>query len=215
MNLEVYNHLQKENLEELNVKLIAYAYARLRHLNWGHQHEGTIKGKEANDYVQEAISLALTGERKWNKSKYPEFLNFLKGITSSLISNDIKSPENKTSSSTPLQKLEELNSTAIILNLPSTDLILIANEMKVSIKAAVEKLDNDPKVPLVLIFDAQVAGMRPREIMNILELEPTIVRNAMKRIRRVTHKTLKMDKKSKPRINNGKKSKKRKVRKSI
>lgn len=194
MNLEVYNRLQKENLEELNVKLLAYTYARLRHLKWGHQHEGTIKGKEASDYVQEAIRLALAGERKWNKSKYPEFLNFLKGITSSIVSNDIKSLENETSSSTPLQKLEELNSTAIISSLPSTDLILIANEMKVAIKVAIEKLDNDPNVPLVLIFNAQVAGMRPREIMEILELEPNIVGNAMKRIRRVTHKTLKMDK---------------------
>ena len=61
---EVYDRLQSK---DLNSKLIAYAHIRLRHLSWKHKHEGTIKGKEAKDYAQEAIRLALTGVRKWSK----------------------------------------------------------------------------------------------------------------------------------------------------
>jgi len=192
MNKKVLEAIQEKGLEELNQKLLAYSYQRLSRLRWQHKKEGTTKGRLANDFVQEALTKALKGEeRKWNPQKQPDIQKYLEGIISSLISNAITSSENKSSSITTPQDLHEINSPKIISEIHTKEEELLADEMYQTIKKSIEDSENDGEVPLTLIFDSRVVdGMAPIEIAEILDIEISVVRNAIKRIRRISLKVI-------------------------
>lgn len=192
MNNLILKKLNELNLKELNQQLLAYTHSRLKHLKWGHKHEGTTKGREANDYVQEALKLALEGkDRKWNPTTEPDLLKYLKGVISSLVSNAITSQESKSLTSFTPQDLQDRNSPHVIHKQASIDKLLIKEELKQKIKTAIEKAEKKkPEIPLSLIFEAMDEEMKPREIMEVLVLEEGIVRNAIRQIRSISDKTI-------------------------
>lgn len=192
MNTLVLKKLNELNLNELNQQLLAYTHFRLKRLKWRHNREGTTKGREANDYVQEALKLALEGkDRKWNPTTEPDLLKYLKGIISSLVSNAIKSKENKILTSFTPQDLQDSNSLHVIHKEAPVDELLIKEELKQKIKTGIEQAEmKKPEIPLSLIFEAMDEEMKPREIMEVLDLEERIVRNAIRQIRSISDKTI-------------------------
>ncbi|MBX3720726.1 MAG: hypothetical protein KF713_02730 [Turneriella sp.] len=53
--------------------------------------EREVTETRADDFVMEAVTRFLTGDRKWDKSKEPELGDFLTGVINSLICDDHRS----------------------------------------------------------------------------------------------------------------------------
>lgn len=83
--------------------LTAYAVALLKFKKLR-----SINGKESKDYVQESITLLFEGKRKWNKKTTPDILDFLKSTVKSLISNDLTSKRQQTTSNITEENQESI-----------------------------------------------------------------------------------------------------------
>lgn len=91
--------LNKVNWEQLYVELLAHAHAIIKGLTWFRgKSDSTIMGKEAHDYVLDAIERYLDDPTKYDPTSGRSLKNYLKKhVLRTLIGNDAKSAENRSS----------------------------------------------------------------------------------------------------------------------
>ncbi len=62
----------------------------------GKKQAALAEGMSPDDVVMEAMRRTITGDRPWNRTKYPNILNHLKWVITSLVANLASSADNKT-----------------------------------------------------------------------------------------------------------------------
>jgi len=96
------NGINNEDLGALYLQLYAYTDQLIKKKGWfrGGRTDSFLKGKQIHDYVSEAIEKYLVNPEKYDGSTGRSLENYLKlHIIRTLVGNDAKSPENKTSKS--------------------------------------------------------------------------------------------------------------------
>ena len=98
------NGVNNEDLGVLYIQLYAYTDNLLKKKGWfrGGKTNSFLKGKETHDYVSEAFEKYLTNPEKYKGTTGRSLENYLKlHIIRTLVGNDARSPENRTSKSIP------------------------------------------------------------------------------------------------------------------
>ncbi|WP_026754770.1 hypothetical protein [Sediminibacter sp. Hel_I_10] len=153
-------------------KLYAHSVYRL---NWFRLNsESRMQGKQYKDFAHEAVTLLFEGKRKWDASKEPDLLNFLKNVVNSLIWNLMKSKEREKLSDSIMLNFND----SIFFDEILED-IIITNDL---IDRIEETLFQDE--PMWLVFKSLIEGMKPSDIPDKYDIDIKEVRNIQKRLRR-------------------------------
>jgi hypothetical protein len=154
-------------------KLYAHSIIRLRWL--GLTSQKRMQGKESKDFVHEAITRFFEGQRKWDPTKEPDLLNYLKGVINSLVWSLYKSKERI--------ELSDLEITDIISDSKLFDKMV---EAKIINDDFIDKIEdtllNDEM--MWLVFKSRCEGMKPQDIEDKYGDSIEDIRNAQKRLRR-------------------------------
>lgn len=91
--------LDAQLLNELSLRLLAYARRRSRIWHWWSGEAGNLaKGHTIEDAVCEAMGSLFGGLRKWNPETEPDVWNYLKSAVNSILSNLSRSADNRRTS---------------------------------------------------------------------------------------------------------------------
>lgn len=136
----------------------------------------------ASDCASEAITCYLEEREKFDPSKNPDLILYLKySLLQRIISNHLKSSYNKQKSGT---QLEDLTITSKLIE-------QIPIDEAIDIKDIVGRIHNDIKHDDVMsiIFDARYEeNMKRAEICEVFSIENQTFDNAMKRLKRIVEK---------------------------
>lgn len=178
--------------DELMTSLGAHALCKLRGLDWRGRRGGAVPGGvDAQDVVQTAFERMLSGRRKWDAAKNPDFTQFLLSVIDSIVSDLVRSPKNhreREVSDFAFEPDEPEN--AIIERLHSrVDYSDASDEEEVAnsefLIAAIGEVEKDDP-PLHRILEAIVFDqIAKRECLAAhLSLAPSEITNAFKRLSR-------------------------------
>lgn len=98
MDSDVLQRLREQNWEEIILRLTRHALVRARRKFWpsgSKDLQTLLSGMSLQDVVSEAITRVFEGKRKWNPIKYPDLLEYLKGVVDSILSDMVRSEENR------------------------------------------------------------------------------------------------------------------------
>ena len=150
------------------------------------------KGHRAEDIAQQAITLVLSGIRKWNTTEYPDFLRYMQfSVCRSLISNLYSSKEEQTTEKINQSdyffgsddESSQMNDGCVVgFDLHYEEII----DNKKFIQELEKELHGDDTGQLVLL--AIIDGNANREIASDLGIPIHEVTNAKKRIKRAAEK---------------------------
>jgi hypothetical protein len=173
MKKETLDQLRSQDWEDIIPKLYSHTIYRMK---WfGLTSELRLKGHEFKDLAHEAITLVFEGKRKWNLSKNPDLLEYLKNVINSLIWNLMASKERS--------KLSALD---ISEGIPDTLLFDEMLEMDIINKDQIDKIEDTllNNEPMWLVFSSLIEGYKPQEIVEKYDLDIQNVRNIQKKLRR-------------------------------
>ncbi|MDO1449512.1 hypothetical protein Q0590_24765 [Rhodocytophaga aerolata] len=182
--------------EDLYTQLLAFTHQLLKSHKWprGKQSDSYAKGMQVDDYVQESISQHLMNPELYDPSK-GSLVNYLKYyILRRLISNDLKSSENKSTVNLSFWGAQDESDDSdwyfeslmpfVCANFDDElDYQLILAEIHT-------KLANDTLALLVFNLIRE-KGYKRREVMEEAELSENDFDNAMKRLNRILDKIAK------------------------
>lgn len=178
--------------DELMTALGAHALCKLRGLDWRGRRGGAVPGGvDAQDVVQIAFERLLSGSRKWDAAKSPDFGQMLLSVIDSIVSDLVRSPKNHREREISAFAFEpDERESAIIERLHSradysdaSEEDEVANsEFLIAIIGEVEK--DDPQLHRILeaIVFEQIA--KREHLAAHLSLAPSEITNAFKRLRR-------------------------------
>lgn len=185
------------NWEELYVQLYAFTDHLLKARSWFRksQTDSYLKGKQVDDYIQDAFEKYLLEPEKYDSSSGRSLANYLKWhIIRSAIGNDVRSPENKTSSDILSGAYgegddEAFNNVDALLPFVS---VYFGDELdfKNIVKAVEEELQND-EVAKIIFREVRCQGVDRREVIRQYEMEEKDFDNGMKRLRTVLKRVAK------------------------
>lgn len=180
---EVLDRLDAQDWDNLYEDLVAYAQTRLNQVSWVRGPDALPGGKDAEDFVQEAIRRLYTGQRTWDYETYPNLQGVLKGIISSMVSNLVTSAEHRRSED--IEKPGSEEDFYEVVRSSDADVELEGEEILEIMKAAV---DDDPV--LSLVFDAMRRDDPIGEIAEVLEVDRNRVYQLRRNVRRRIRKAL-------------------------
>lgn len=180
---EVLDRLDAQDWDELYEDLVAYAIRRMEQLSWVRGADALPKGKEPEDFVEEAIECLYTGRRSWDYETYPDIVGVLKGIISSLVSNLVQSAEHRRA--VDVEKPGEGDDFYEAIVPADADANLIGQKLRETMRAAVA--DNDE---LALVLDAMLSGTPNAEIAEMLDVDRNRVYQLRRNVRRRVRKAL-------------------------
>ncbi len=173
MDPNLRQKLESVDWDEILEKLYAHSILRI---NWfGLKSEIRMKGLEAKDFTNEAVTLLWEGKRKWDETKEPDLINYLKSVINSIIYNMVKSKEREMFLDKDLA--DEINDSLFV------DLMfeegLIGEDFLDRLE---ETLLDDEE--MWLVYKSLLEGMKPEDIEDKYGVDIEVVRNAQKRLRR-------------------------------
>lgn len=174
MNSQLLEILDAQDWPSIIVKLYAHSLFRLK---WfGLTGETWLQGRQYKDFAHEAVTLLYEGRRVWNPVDEPDLVRYLKSVINSLISNLLKSKENKGMTGADLT--DEIN-----------DMMLFDDmfQQKIINKDLMDQIEDtlldDPD--MWLVFTDLAKGMTPLDISEKYDkMGIEKVRNIQKRLRR-------------------------------
>ncbi|MFD2562936.1 hypothetical protein [Aquimarina rubra] len=178
---EIFKRYGTDELDELILRMRAYANKRLGNFNDNHD------GQQKLDFVFKVFEKALTNIRKWKKDEF-EFEDFLFGV----LKSEISAYHEKIKRREPANEDTEENE-SYILDLPVygeevgyDDQSFNEIDNKKQKDSYVKLLENSGASDLeMLIFECWCDGMdKPAEIADFLETDITDIYNAVKRLER-------------------------------
>lgn len=173
MNQETLKTLNSQDWKTIMTKLYAHAIFRL---NWfGIKSETRLQGREAKDFAHQAVTLVYGGDRNWDPMKEPDLVKYLKQVVNSLISNLLKSEENKRATAADLT--DEVNDGSLFDNMFEQK--LIGDDLREKIEDTLAD-DSD----MWLVFTSLAVGMTPLDIFKKYGTEIEKIRNLQKKLRR-------------------------------
>ncbi len=189
--VEVPN-LSDAEWEELVGKLTLHAHSKLKKLYWRgvpYAKGGAVPGAAgAQDFAAEAIEAFLDGTRKWDKTKHPDFLQFLQSVVDSKISHLVESVENRKTRRINTAKKDNEPAYRLRGKSKRPDEIVIDEEGRLRTREAVlaELGDDELAKSIFECIEAEIT--KPAEIAEYLGLDVSDVNNAQKRLRRAVDK---------------------------
>ena len=93
--MAIIPQLSTDEWDELLERLAHHARRKIARLAWRGVRGGPVPGGvDPADLAAKALELAISGQRVWDRSAYPDYGPFLKGVVDSLISSLVRSVEN-------------------------------------------------------------------------------------------------------------------------
>jgi hypothetical protein len=178
--------MEAPDWDKIYLQLFTYARQLLKVHHWfrGPNCESTIAGKEAHDYVIDAIEKYLKEPEKFDPTRGRSLLNYLKlHIIKQSISNDSKSLENRTSSNTDQFKGGEDDDENFVVSVLPHFEAHFGDE--IDLKQILNKVSLEVRKDAILskIFDgASKNVMKRREIIKEYDLSETEYDNGFKRL---------------------------------
>lgn len=178
--------------DEVISALGAHALCKLRGLDWRGRRGGAVPGGvDAQDVVQIAFERLLSGSRKWDAAKNPDFKQFILSVIDSIVSDLVRSPKNHREREVSMFAFEpDESESAIIERLHSRVDYSDASEEEeaansdflIAVVGEVEK--DDP--PLHRILEAIVFDKiaKREHLAAHLSMPPSEITNAFKRLSR-------------------------------
>ena len=174
----------KEEKQLFDQELWESIYPRIYHYALLHVHFKNLSEELAKDFVQDAITLFITGKRKWDPEKI-ELLPFLKGVIKSLVSHYINAAYQKRRTvKTKSQDEESIDITESVQSKEPTSQQKLERKEFENFLLNEVKDDEDMQFVLLCLFDEKSRS----EIAKELDFPLNKVDNLLKRIRRVTIK---------------------------
>jgi hypothetical protein len=188
------SQITEEEWKQYLKRLTLYSQNKFFKLGWASKGSYRLGSQSMGpqDVASEAIKKVLEGNRKYNKQAYPVFMNFLRSVVDSIISNMLKLVEHK-----KVQQLPNITNDSdqtTVFELEDHKLSPIHNLINKEMVEKVESIlmlnfSNDNIVCGIL--DCLKAGIIKRsEIAEYLEVKTKDVDNAQKRVRRFIEKNL-------------------------
>ncbi|TWT60974.1 hypothetical protein [Rubinisphaera italica] len=184
--------LSEVEWEELVGKLTLHAHSKLIKLYWRgvpYAKGGAIPGApSAQDFAAEAIEAFLDGTRTWDKTKHPDFLQFLLSVVDSKINHLVESAENRKTRRIDTAKKHIEPAYELRGKSKRPDEIVIDEEARRRNREAVLAVLGDDKLAKSLFECIEAEITKPAEIAEYLGLDVSDVNNAQKRLRRAVDK---------------------------
>ncbi|MCH8034806.1 MAG: hypothetical protein IH950_13750 [Bacteroidetes bacterium] len=179
--------LNSHDWQDIIKRLTAYCEWKVRSGKWWRRSKDELaKGIQPKDIVFEAINDLFSGERNWNREKYPTVIEFLKSAVDSEISNLIKSYDHTH------QVIDNNKDDEDIYGMDkypgeSIDALstLVSEELLNKIFKSIEG-DNKLEELLILLLEE----LPPREIAKELDTDVDDIYNRKKILRRILTKLL-------------------------
>lgn len=189
--IEVPN-LSDAEWEELVGKLTLHAHCKLVKLYWRgvpYAKGGAVPGAPcAQDLAAEAIEAFLGGTRRWDKTNYPDLLQFLLSVVDSKISHLAESVENRKTRRIDTAKKDNEPAYKLRDKSKRPDEIVIDEEVRLRTREAVLAELGDDELAKSLFECIEAEIMKPAEIAEYLGLDVSDVNNTQKRLRRAVDK---------------------------
>lgn len=185
------------NWEDLYLQLYAFADHLLKSRSWFRkdQTDSYLKGKQVHDYVQDALEKYLLEPEKYDPSSGRSLANYLKWhIIRAAVGNDVRSPENKTSSDILSQDNAESDDEAsknIDAFLPFVAAVFGDElDFKNIVKDVKEELQID-EIALVIFKEVRCNNTDRRVVIKQYNLKDSDYDNAMKRLKTILKRVAK------------------------
>ena len=187
--------MTEENIDWEELYLVLYAYTKwlLKNKYWfsGKKTSFFLKGKEAHDYVSEAIERYLRNPEKFDKSR-GNLVNYLKlNLIRSMVSNDFESYENKNVQnilgSNPF-KYEDNNSNYLDSILPHLDEYFDEQLDYDKIMTLIEKEIKDDGIVEEIFIGICCEGLKRSEIIEEFGMSENDYDNGYRRLRTIMNK---------------------------
>jgi hypothetical protein len=174
MNPQQLKALNDQDWSSIILKLYAHSLFRLR---WfGLTSETRLQGRDYKDFAHEAVTLLYEGKRVWKPLDEPDIAKYLKSVINSLISNLLKSKENRALTDADLT--EEINDVMLFNDMFQQKLI-----NKDLLDTIEDTLVDDED--MWLVFTDLAKGMTPLDISEKYDkMEIEKVRKIQKRLQR-------------------------------
>jgi hypothetical protein len=183
-----------KELEELLLKLTVFAVAWTKGRGWfrGRETSTFLEGKEPKDYVYEAIGRFLKHPEKYDPSK-GGLLEYLKyNILRSLVSNDLRSEENRKTDDLFAYEGEEENENEHLSYLdrvlPYAEALFPDDIDYANVKAYIENEIRDDKDADRIFLGVYAANLKRREIMEEFDMSAEQYNNGMRRLMTVLNR---------------------------
>lgn len=183
------------NWKDVLLRLTAFTDSLLSKLRWfrGKKVDSYLKGKQVEDYVQEAILRYLSYPDKFDSSKGTLVDYLCLNIIRSLVSNDVNSSENKTTKE--LSSFQSLQKDGMTLSY--TDFLLPYVEAffdeEIDYKSILTKIESQVKGDEIVenIFLGVCSGFKRRDVIKEFDLSEKEFDNGMRRLKTVLNNSAK------------------------
>ena len=184
--------LTDEQWSELLERLTLQALWKYRKYGWTRRHQDKREwagpdGTSPEDVALEAVSLVMSGQRKYNKKTHPDFTKYMRSVVDSLVSHLAEKATSRKTGRIPLRTDGDTGD-MVEVEFQGTDLdpadVCIAREvMELTREVVLVDAKDDPLV--LQLFECLEAGITKRaEIAEYLEIDVGEVDKAQKRFRR-------------------------------
>lgn len=185
------------NWEDIYVQLFAFTDQLLKAFSWFRKGktDSYLKGKQVHDYVAEAIEKYLREPEKYDPSSGRSLVNYLKWhIIRTSVGNDVRSPENKTSS-TLLAGSDFDEDDDIYSNVEAfLPFVTASFDQNADYKQIIEDIENElrgDEMAKLIFEEVRCNGMDRRDVIKKYDVRGTDFDNGMKRMKTVLRKIAK------------------------
>lgn len=204
-DLDAIAALKQQDSIKLHKELVATAIFECRKYGWGgdspygyvRENTNLSSGNSPMDIASKALADTISGNRPWDKEKYPNIKNHLKWAIASIANNLANSAENRTTTTFSGQTTGEPTSSedeAWSLSAEERGLLgkiteYDAVESQEFLNAVIDEFDGDNTLETVL--DYSMSGFTPSEISEKLNLPISTTYQLTRKIVRKVKKVIK------------------------
>lgn len=184
--------LTDDEWSELLERLAYHAARKFQKCGWRRGHRTKCEwaapgGSSPQDVALEAIVSTISGDRTYNRDRYPDFAEFLRSVVDSMISHMVEKANLQRTGRIPVVRDAESQETVEVDlpgDAPDPSDVVVSREVIELARAAIEA--DAEKDPLVLqMFECLEADItKPAEIAEFLDVDVKKVYSAQKRLRR-------------------------------
>jgi len=185
------------NWEDIYVQLYAYTDQLLKAYSWFRKGktDSYLKGKQVHDYVAEAIEKYLRAPEKYDPSSGRSLVTYLKWhIIRSSVGNDVRSPENVTSS-TLLSADDSVDDDDHFCNIEAfLPFVAASFDQQADYKKILTDIEHelqDDEMAKLIFEEVRCNGMDRRDVIKKHEVTDKDFDNGMKRMKTILKKIAK------------------------
>lgn len=177
----IHRELDGADWPEILPRLLKYARARAKTFRFV-----GIADIAPDDLVGEAVTLAYSGKRKWNKKLYPEPINFLISIIKSIANHKLEHYFQFKKGSLHIDDVSDKSKELASLSPESPETIVTEKNSLLNLQKALhEAISGDEEAGMVLLC-IETGKTKPKEIAEETGYDVKQINNILKRLRRKT-----------------------------